>query len=127
MNFKIDTKEKFHVISLSEPEFPANMTDKLRDLFTEVTQNDVKHIILDLKIVEKMAPEAAALLAEEQQLAAETNRSFVICCLQPHVKEMLRNHDLLDLLNTTPTESEAWDIVQMEEIERELLGGEEDW
>jgi len=29
--------------------------------------------------------------------------------------------DLLDYLNITPSESEAWDIVQMEEIERELL------
>jgi hypothetical protein len=32
---------------------------------------------------------------------------------------------LLELMNVTPTESEAWDIVQMEEIERELLGGED--
>jgi hypothetical protein len=30
----------------------------------------------------------------------------------------------LELMNVTPTESEAWDIVQMEEIERELLGDE---
>jgi hypothetical protein len=29
-------------------------------------------------------------------------------------------------MNVTPTESEAWDIVQMEEIERELLGGDEE-
>jgi hypothetical protein len=30
------------------------------------------------------------------------------------------------MMNVTPTESEAWDIVQMEEIERELLDdGEE--
>jgi hypothetical protein len=28
-------------------------------------------------------------------------------------------------MNVTPTESEAWDIVQMEEIERELLGDNE--
>jgi len=27
---------------------------------------------------------------------------------------------LSDTINITPTESEAWDIVQMEEIEREL-------
>jgi hypothetical protein len=32
--------------------------------------------------------------------------------------------ELFDFLNCTPTESEAWDIVQMEEIERELLGDE---
>ena len=32
---------------------------------------------------------------------------------------------LLDLMNITPTESEAWDIVQMEEIERELMSGDD--
>jgi len=29
-------------------------------------------------------------------------------------------------MNVTPTESEAWDMVQMEEIERELLDDGED-
>jgi hypothetical protein len=28
-------------------------------------------------------------------------------------------------MNITPTESEAWDIVQMEEIERELMDEDE--
>jgi hypothetical protein len=28
-------------------------------------------------------------------------------------------------MNMTPTESEAWDIVQMEEIERELLDSDD--
>ena len=34
--------------------------------------------------------------------------------------------DLLELMNVTPTESEAGDIVQMEEIERDLLDEEDD-
>ena len=29
------------------------------------------------------------------------------------------------MMNVTPTESEAYDIVQMEEVERELLGGDD--
>jgi hypothetical protein len=33
----------------------------------------------------------------------------------------LEKNELLELMNVTPTESEAWDIVQMEEIEREFL------
>ena len=125
MNVKISTKEKFHVISLNEPLFSANMTDKLRDLFSEVTQNDVKHIILSLKTVQDIELPAAEFLVKEQELAREENRSFVICEIQPSVKELLRKQDILDQINATPTESEAWDIVQMEEIERELLGGEE--
>ena len=35
--------------------------------------------------------------------------------------KLLDEKELLELMNVTPTESEAWDIVQMEEIERELL------
>jgi hypothetical protein len=33
--------------------------------------------------------------------------------------------EVLEMWNITPTESEAWDIVQMEEIERELLDGDD--
>ncbi|HRN55005.1 MAG TPA: STAS domain-containing protein [Agriterribacter sp.] len=102
------------------------MTDKLRELFIEVTQNDVKHIILNLKAVQNMALPAAEFLLQQQQQYYNAGRSFVICEIQPPVKEMLKKQDWFDLLNITPTESEAWDIVQMEEVERELLGGEED-
>ena len=35
--------------------------------------------------------------------------------------------ELLEVMNVTPSESEAWDIVQMEEIERELLGDGDDF
>ena len=59
-----------------------------------------------------------------QQRFYEQNRSFVICELQPSVENALDKEELLELLNSTPTESEAWDIVQMEEIERELLDNE---
>jgi anti-anti-sigma factor len=101
------------------------MTDKLRELFTEVTQNDVKHIILNLKTVQSLEQPVAQFLADEQQKAYASNRSFVLCEIQPPVKDVLKKLDLFDLLNVTPTESEAWDIVQMEEVERELLGGKE--
>jgi hypothetical protein len=40
-------------------------------------------------------------------------------------EEFFEKTELLELLNITPTESEAWDIVQMEEIERELLDGDD--
>ena len=36
-----------------------------------------------------------------------------------------RIEEIIELLNITPTETEAWDIVQMEEIERELLDSDD--
>ncbi|MEL4411465.1 hypothetical protein, partial [Shewanella algae] len=55
----------------------------------------------------------------------DANASFVICELKPAVEDNLEQWELLDILNVTPTESEAWDIVQMEEIERELLDSDD--
>lgn len=125
MNVKIDTKEKFHVITIKESSLSANMTAYLRKWLDEVTQNHVKHIILNLKDVKEIDETMAGFIAEQYQMAVEEGRSFVICEMQPEVKAFFQKADLLDAINYTPTESEAWDIVQMEEIERELLNGEE--
>jgi anti-anti-sigma factor len=121
---KIDTKEKFHVITPFGPILPANLTDNLRDLMHEFLENPIKNIVFNAQNVESMENEVADCLAALQAEFQAQNASFVICCLQPAVKEQLASLDLLDLLNVTPTESEAWDIVQMEEIERELFGNE---
>jgi anti-anti-sigma regulatory factor len=56
-----------------------------------------------------------------QQQFYDAGISFVICCLQESVEAMLEEAEILFQLNVTPTESEAWDIVQMEAIERELM------
>jgi anti-anti-sigma regulatory factor len=67
---------------------------------------------------------SAENLVKVQQKFYESNASFVICELQPQVEEFLDKDQLLEMMNITPSESEAWDIIQMEEIERELLDGD---
>ena len=49
----------------------------------------------------------------------------MLCELQKQVEKQLDEWGLLELMNVVPTESEAWDIVQMEEIERELLNDDD--
>jgi len=124
MNVKIDTKEKFHVISILEPIIHANMTEDMMQMFNNYMQKDVKNIILNLKDVSKLEDGIGELLLAQQQKAYEVGNSFVICEIKPEVESILDQKEILELMNTTPTESEAWDIVQMEEIERELLGDE---
>ncbi len=122
MDVKIDTKEKFHVITVAGPSIPASMTADLGNSFLPFLQNDVKNIVLNLEKVEELGAGVAESLVKLQQTFYEKNASFVICCLQEAVEKRLEEQELLDIMNVTPTESEAWDIVQMEEIERELLG-----
>lgn len=121
MLVKLDTKEKFHVITILEPVITANMTEELQGTFDACTQNGVKNIILNLENVSEMELEAALKLCNMQQNSYENNHSFVFCSIQKDVEKWLDSQELLELMNVTPTESEAMDILQMEEIEREMF------
>jgi len=121
MNVKTDTKEKFHVITIEEASIAANMTAELEQCLQSYLQNNVKNVILNCSDIQNMDVAAAETLVKLQQQFYEQNASFVVCHLQPALEESLDNMGLLELMNVTPTESEAWDIIQMEEIERELM------
>ena len=124
MKVKTDTKEKFHVITVQEPSMSADMAAKLNDLLLVYLQNDVKNVILNLKELQSLDEIAAERLVKLQQNFYEENSSFVVCEIQKPVEDFLDSVNLLEMMNTTPTESEAMDIVQMEEIEREFLNEE---
>lgn len=121
MEVKIDTKEKFHAITVAGPSLSASMTEELASCLLPYLQNDVKNLVLILKDIETIDNAAGEKLVEIQQSFYENNASFVICEMQPGVERFLDQSELLELMNVTPSQSEAWDIVQMEEIERELL------
>lgn len=123
MQFKFDTSEKFHAIQIKEPVLSANMTEDLDACLMPLMQKEVKNVVLNLQDIQNMDNAAGERLVQLQQRFYEENASFVICCLQKQVEKTLDEADLLELLNTAPTESEAWDIVHMEEIERELGDG----
>ena len=121
MQVKTNTKEKFHVITLPGPAVSATMTEELADCLLPYLQNDVKNLVLILKDIENIDIAAAEKLVYIQQKFYENNASFVICEIRKPVEEFLDKNELLEMMNVTPTESEAGDVVQMEEIEREMM------
>jgi len=125
MEVKTDTKEKFTVIGVAAPQLSANMTEELCKGLETYLEKSIRNIVLNLKEVDAIDEDAAECLCKTQQKFYENAASFVICELQPQVEKSLDEKDLLEMMNVTLTETEAWDIVQMEEIERELLNDEE--
>jgi anti-anti-sigma factor len=123
MQVKIDTREKFHAITILESLLAANMTEDLDRCLVPILQKDVKNVVLILKDTAKVEDAAAQRLLGIQQSFYDNSASFVICELQPTVEKTLEDSGLLEWMNVTPTESEAWDIIHLEEIERELLNG----
>jgi anti-anti-sigma factor len=124
MEVKTDTKEKFHVIRVASSHLTANMAADLYEQLSPILQTNIPNVVLNVKELKHLDEDAAELIVKLQQHFYDNNASFVICELNPEVEEFLEKTELLELMNVTPTESEAWDIVQMEEIERELLSGD---
>ena len=125
MQVKIDTKEIFHIFRLKEPALTAIMTEELKTRLLTIPESEIKNVVLNLEDIKTMEDAAAESLVHIQQRFYEDNASFVICGLNEEIEQMLDSSGLLEIMNITPTESEAYDIVQMEEIERELLNEED--
>lgn len=125
MEVKIDTKEKFTVVTPIIASLTANIAAELAETCLGHLLKPVKNLVLNMESVSFVEDDAAEVLGKIQQEFYEKNASFVICSLQPSVEASLEKAELLELLNVTPTQSEAWDILQMEEIERELLDGDD--
>src|SRR6188768_2583442 len=79
MNVKIDTKEKFTVITPIEANITANMTGELRDLLLESLDKPVPHVILNMKNVQSISKETGGEIVASQQQFYDKNCSFVVC------------------------------------------------
>ena len=120
MMVKIDTREKFHVITIHEDNLAANMTEQMDKVVLALLEDNVKNVILNMKDIKKVESAAAGHLVKQHDTFYNSNASFVVCELQPDVRKQFEQSGLIEKLNYTPTESEAMDMVQMEEIEREF-------
>ncbi len=125
MNFKIDTKEKFTVITPELDLLDANIAGELWKTATIRLAELPRNVIVNLRNVKKADSDALNDLFRLQQHFYENEASFVICEVAKELMPLFESEDLPGVLNITPTESEAWDIVQMDEIERELMNGME--
>lgn len=126
MQVKTDTKEKFTVIQVTADELSVIMAADLNRQFATQLQGTQKNLVLNLSGVASITEEAAETIVRAQQKFYESGASFVVCGLSKPIEDDLDDKGLLELMNVTPTESEAYDIVQMEEIERELLDEDEE-
>ena len=123
--YQTAAKEKFTVITIENKELLSNLVTELDNLTTKLGNTAPKNLILNLKLVQNWDEAIIEQIAKAQGHFYEHHTSFVICCLSDHLQDILDKTDYAALLNMTPTESEAWDIVQMEEIERELLDSDD--
>jgi anti-anti-sigma factor len=120
MKVKISTNGKFHAITVVEPILAANMTAAMRDLCEPFLKHEVKNLLINLKDIQKMDSAAAGAILDLRNLFYANHVSFVLCELQPSVKKHFDQNEQFQMLQIAPTQSEASDIIFMEELEREF-------
>ena len=125
MQYKTELKEKFTVLTILENSLSSNLVPELAQIIAKIGAKAPKNLVLNLGQVDRWELPVIAQLADGQATFYENNTSFVICCLSDSLQDTLDLTEYAEIMNMTPTESEAWDIVQMEEIERELLDSDD--
>ncbi len=125
MQYKTDLKEKFTVITLLDNTLTSNIVPEINEITKKILAQSPKNLVLNCEQVKQWDNTIIETLANAQQQFYDNNASFVICSLCDELQNSLEATDYAEMMNQTPTETEAWDIVQMEEIERELLDSDE--
>ena len=120
------------MVSLPAGNFSASLSEKLSLQLKELLTNNVSsenglpgNIVISFKEITGIDADAARNLVNLHQEFYANNCSFVCCEISKELLKQFEDFEINDVLNITPTESEAWDIVQMEEIEREILGSDD--
>jgi anti-anti-sigma regulatory factor len=125
MELKIDTKEKYQLLTPAGASITAIIAAEIVTICNKCLESAQKNMVLNLENVEEIAPDACQILTDLQQAFYDKSSSFVMCCLNAKLEDAFDELGLLEVLNLTPTLSEASDIVMMEEIERELLDSDD--
>ena len=125
MELKIDTKEKYQLLTPAGTTITAIIAAEIVTVCNKCLESPLKNMVLNLENVEEIVPDACQTLTDLQQAFYDKSASFVMCCLSDKLEDSFDDLGLLEVLNLTPTLSEASDIVMMEEIERELLDSDD--
>lgn len=124
MEFKIDTKPTYIVITPVSNHLDANLAASLRQKCNELTENGSDNYIVDLHNCLDADPKSFHLLTELHEDCYGNSSSLVFTGIQDNVMSELKKDETDSAINIVPTLQEAIDIVSMEILERDLFDEE---
>ena len=113
MEFKIDTKDTFTIITPITDKINANLTGALVEKCIQTRQSGSSNLIIDLQNCKEIDKTTVPLLIKMHEDSYSQEHSLVL------------KEDETDLLiNVAPRMDEAIDIISMEILERDLFNEE---
>lgn len=125
MEFKIDTNKNYTVLTPQNRLFDEKMAEAITQKWEALEAEGHKNLIIDLSVCEGVSEHIMDTIVAMHETFYNDNHSLVFTELQPQLRNSLASHEYFHAINIAPTMIEAIDIVSMENLERELLEGEE--
>ena len=124
MKFSIDKHEKYVVLGLDEVKFTNENTPKLKSEFILLNAEGFRNIVLDLSSIKQCdhSQDLSSLLVGDR-LCKKANGLFIVTGVNDAVAKILEMSNLDQSLTIVSKLDEATDLIFMDEIEKELLGG----
>jgi anti-anti-sigma regulatory factor len=125
MEFKIDTKETFAIISPIVALLNEHNVQELAQKCNDVRQNGSANIIISLSQVPQMDATVPSILEELHHMSYNNEESLVFTEYTSDVLKVMKQSESDLILNLAPRMQEAIDIISMEILERDLWDEEE--
>ncbi len=124
MKYNIDTKENFDIIIPINELFDQDLAEKIQQfLSASILKN--RSAIIDFSSIQSIENNLNQTIIDWHHKMYDSNLSFALCEMNDEIKKSMQENEESDILNITPKQIEAIDIVAMEGLERELLGDED--
>ena len=121
MEFKIDTKDTFTVITPIMQKISANLTGELAEKCIEVRQSGSINLIIDLQHCMEIEKSCLPELLKLHEESYSQDQSIVFTRVNEKIMAILKEDETDLMINIAPRLDEAIDIISMEILERDLF------
>lgn len=122
MEFKIDTKPTYTVITPEKADLSVILAEEIRQKVKDATETEGHNFVIDLSNIENMDRTSGDVLLDLHNELYNNGRSLVFTSMNENVMNTMKKGQYHLSLNLAPTMIEAIDIISMEVLERDLLG-----
>ncbi|GIU70022.1 MAG: hypothetical protein KatS3mg002_1258 [Candidatus Woesearchaeota archaeon] len=124
MSFEIEKKDKYTLIRSKVEKLDTTVSPLLKSELVVISNDGGRNIIIDLSHTRYCDSSGLSAILVGNRLCKNANGSFIVCGLQDSVKKLITISQLDTILNITPSFTEAEDMLFMEEVERDILNGD---
>jgi anti-sigma B factor antagonist len=123
MKFTVDKRERYLIFQLLEDRLDTAIAPALKTEFVVLSNEGFRNMIIDLGQVSFVDSSGLGAILIGNRLCKNNKGTFVLTGVQEPVVKLIKISQLDEILNVVGSEEEANDFILMEEVQREIEGG----